>query len=79
MYTLEKLMLLLKRGGTVTFEQMAHELDTTPALVAELIGYLERAGRLKPMGADCGQVCAGCALARDCQRIDRRSIWQVVS
>ena len=33
----DQLMSMLKRGGTVTVDQMARELDTSPELVGQMI------------------------------------------
>jgi hypothetical protein len=73
---LEKLRSMLKRGGTVTVTEMAHELDTTPEVVAGMIDHLIRLGQLQPMNVSCDLVCNQCLVARDCQKPQRSRIWR---
>ena len=40
----DKLLALLKRGGTITIDQMARELDTTPEVVSGMIDHMTRHG-----------------------------------
>ncbi len=49
----DKLMAMLKRGGTVTIDQMARELDTSPEVVSGMIDHMTRAGLAAP---DVGQL-----------------------
>ena len=72
---IERLQLILKRGGAITLDQIARELDTTPEMIAQLIAYLERHGQLKSIGAGCAAACTGCYLARSCDRSDVLRIW----
>ena len=72
---LEKLMSKLKRGGTVTVDEMARELDTTPEVVAGMIDHLTRAGQLRPMNVSCDLACNQCLLVRDCQKPQRSRVW----
>ncbi len=73
----DKLMSMLQRGGTLTIDQMARELDTTPAMVNELIGHLARSGWLKQMGASCDAACSGCSLANDCRHLNQSRVWHI--
>ena len=75
---IDKLMSVLNRGGALTIDRMARELDTTPELVTQLIEYLERTGVLKKLDSDCNKVCSGCYLVGVCQPIGQSRIWQVV-
>lgn len=70
-------MSILKRGGAASIDQLAAELNTTPQMVTQLVEYLERAGRLKKIGVECGQPCHGCYLARECNLIEHGRIWQI--
>jgi hypothetical protein len=72
---LDKLMTRLKRGGTVTVAEMAHELDTTPEVVAGMIDQMTRTGQLHPMNVSCDLGCNQCLLVRDCQKPQRSRIW----
>jgi hypothetical protein len=71
----DKLLVLLKRGGTVTINQAARELDTTPEVVSGMIDHMTRAGWLRSMSASCDTRCSECLFARDCTRADNHRIW----
>ena len=71
----EKLLGLLKRGGTVTIDQAARELDTTPEMVSGMIDHLTRAGWLRSMSASCDTRCGECLFTRDCTRADNQRVW----
>jgi hypothetical protein len=71
----DKLLALLKRGGTVTIDQAARELDTTPEVVSGMIDHMTRAGWLRSMSASCDTRCGECVFARDCTRADNQRIW----
>ncbi|HEY4720312.1 MAG TPA: FeoC-like transcriptional regulator [Anaerolineae bacterium] len=73
----DKLESILKRGGSVTTNQIARELNTTPALVSEMIAHLSRAGLLKQMEASCISDCEQCKLFSDCNRSPQARVWQV--
>jgi len=71
----DKLLALLKRGGTMTIDQAARELDTTPEVVSGMIDHMTRAGWLRSMSASCDTRCGECVFARDCTRADSQRIW----
>jgi hypothetical protein len=73
---LEQLRMILKRGGTVTIDQMARELDTTPEVIAGMIDHLVRAGQLRPMNVGCGFACHQCLLVRDCHKPHPDRLWR---
>jgi hypothetical protein len=73
----DKLMTLLKRGGTVTVDEVARQLDTTPEVVAGMIDHMTRTGQLRPMNVSCDLVCNQCLLVRDCQKPNRSRVWLV--
>jgi hypothetical protein len=73
---LEKLRVMLKRGGTITVADMARELDTTPEVVAGMIDHMTRVGQLQPMQVSCDLGCNQCLLVRDCQKPQRSRVWR---
>ncbi|MFN8597471.1 MAG: FeoC-like transcriptional regulator [Anaerolineae bacterium] len=74
---LEKLTSILKRGGTVTVDQMARELDTSPQLVSQMLDHMTSAGWLRQLEASCASTCDECVFVRDCQRSTQGRVWQV--
>jgi hypothetical protein len=72
-----KLMSVLQRGGTVTINDVARELDTTPEVVAGMIDHLARAGQLRPMAVSCDLGCKQCLVVRDCQKPQRGHVWRM--
>ncbi len=71
----DRLLALLKRGGAVTIDQAARELDTTPEVVSGMIDHLTRAGWLRSLSPSCETRCGECLFARDCARADNQRIW----
>ena len=74
---LDRLMVLLKRGGSVTIDQAARELDTSPEMVSGMLDHLTRQGWLRSMSASCDSTCSACLFARDCPRADNNHIWLI--
>lgn len=74
---LEKLTAILKRGGTVTVDQMARELDTSPEMVGQMLDHMASAGWLRQLEASCASTCDQCVFARDCVRNTQSRVWQV--
>ncbi len=72
---LDQLMLILNRGGAITIDQIAREMNTTPEMITQLIEYLERNGLLQQLGGDCQITCDGCYLAQTCTGSQVRRIW----
>jgi hypothetical protein len=70
-----KLIALLKRGGTVTIDQMARELETSPEVVNGMIDHMTRQGWLRLMSASCDSACSECMFARDCMRVEKAWVW----
>ena len=71
----DELMTMLKRGGTVTIDQMARELDTSAEVVSGMIDHMTRQGWLRAMSASCDAACSACLFARDCVRVERGRTW----
>jgi predicted ArsR family transcriptional regulator len=76
---LDKLMALVRRGGTVTIDQMARELDTSPEVVSGMIDHMTRQGWLNAVSASCDSACSACLFARDCVRVDKGRTWRPAS
>lgn len=73
----DKLLVMLKHGGTRTVDDIARELDTTPEVIGGMIDHLARAGQLHLMLASCDLACNQCLLVRDCQKPQRGRVWQM--
>lgn len=73
----DKLMALLKRGGAVTIDQAARELDTSPEVVSGMIDHMTRQGWLRSMLTSCDTRCGECLFTRDCARADNQRIWLI--
>jgi hypothetical protein len=71
----DKLMSVLQRGGTVTINDVARDLDTTPEVVAGMIEHMTRTGQLRPMAVSCDLGCNQCLVVRDCQKPQRSRVW----
>lgn len=63
---LDKLLELLRAGGTRRVADLARELDTTPAMVEMMLEDLARLGYVEQAGAGCGGACAGCGALTRC-------------
>lgn len=85
---IERLLDLLRTGGVRQVADMAHELETTPALVEMMLEHLEQTGHLmRPDGGTGGQGCGGaevqgsqercaaCALAGSCAALGGGRVW----
>ena len=72
---LNKLLELLRSGGTHRVADLAHALETTPGLVEVMLEDLDRMGYLRQVGGQCGQSCAGCSLAGLCAAGEGGRVW----
>ncbi len=63
---IERLLELMRTGGTWRVDDLARTLDTTPGLVRVILEDLARRGYLKPLVNACDAKCSGCALAKNC-------------
>ena len=75
MTMLNRLLELLRAGGTHRVTELAHELDTTPALVEVMLEDLSRMGYLKQVGGACSEGCDGCSLASLCTAGTSGQVW----
>ncbi len=73
---LNRLLELLRMGGTHRVTELARELETTPQLVEAMLEDLARMGYLKRVGGECGGGCAACPLAGLCATgADNGRVW----
>ncbi len=63
---LNKLLELLRAGGTHQIADLARKLDTMPALVEVMLKDLARMGYLKRVSGECGGGCNSCSLSGMC-------------
>jgi len=75
---LDRLLELLRAGGTHRVLDLARELDTTPALVGVMLEDLGRMGYLQRVGGSCGGGCGGCSLAESCASDGSGQVWTLV-
>jgi hypothetical protein len=63
---LNRLLELLRAGGTHRVSDLARELDTTPELIEVMLEGLGRMGYLKRLGRECVEKCTSCPVAGLC-------------
>jgi DNA-binding Lrp family transcriptional regulator len=63
---LNRLLELLREGGTRRIRDLADELDTTPQLVEAMLEDLARMGYLRRVGTECLEECTTCPLSGMC-------------
>lgn len=73
---MERLLGILRQGGTQTMESLARQLGVTPGLVEAMLADLERRGYVAQAG-DCGEGCSGCDLAQGCSKQGGQKLWTV--
>jgi hypothetical protein len=72
---LDKLLALLRAGGTHRVNDLADILDTTPDLVDMMLEDLARMGYLKPVSGGCGDGCSSCPMSAMCTVGSGERIW----
>ena len=72
---LEKLLDLLKQGGSHRVVDLAKYLDTTLLLVDTMLEDLGRMGYIRPMEASCGASCDSCAMSGLCASGSSGRVW----
>jgi predicted ArsR family transcriptional regulator len=72
---LNRLLELLRSGGTRRVADLARDLDTTPELVEVMLEDLCRMGYLKRVGGACGGKCAACPMAGMCAVGGDEQLW----
>jgi hypothetical protein len=63
---LNRMLELLREGGTRRIRNLAVELDTTPDLVEAMLEDLARMGYVRPVGTACSEECTTCPLSGMC-------------
>jgi len=63
---LNRLLDLLRQGGTRRMSDLAHELDTTPELVETMLEDLARMGYVKQVASQCSEKCSTCPMSEMC-------------
>jgi Mn-dependent DtxR family transcriptional regulator len=71
---LERLLDILRAGGTHRVSDLARALDTTPELVEMMLADLARAGYVKPI-TTCAQTCTSCPVAESCISAQPGKAW----
>ena len=75
---LEDLLRYLTDDRVRTLGELAVKLDVDPALLAQMLRDLERAGYVRSVEAACTRACDGCAANQSCGiHLDGR-IWSVM-
>lgn len=72
---LNRLLDLLRSGGTHRVADLARELGTTPELVEMMLEDLCRMGYLKRTAGGCGGKCAACPVAGLCAVGGDEQLW----
>ncbi len=72
---LNRLLELLRVGGTHRVADLARELEITHELVEVMLEDLARMGYLKPVGETCAERCATCPLAGLCAAGEGGRVW----
>jgi hypothetical protein len=72
---LNRLLDLLRAGGTRRVADLARELDTTPKLVEMMLDDLCRMGHLKRIGGECSAACGECPMASVCAVGGDERLW----
>ncbi len=73
---LELLMDEIRNGGTLEIHQLARKLNTTPQLVALMIGHLHHYGVVKPYET-CTNGCSRCQLSSVCDHAKGSGLTQI--
>jgi hypothetical protein len=74
---LNRLLDLLRSGGTRCVADLARELGTTPELVEMMLEDLCRMGHLKQVAGECGGKCAACPVSGLCAVGGDERLWML--
>ena len=72
---LQRLLELLKEGGTHHIAGLANALGTTPELVRVMLQDLARMGELKKISGGCGDSCSSCPVSGQCAAGEPGQVW----
>lgn len=73
---LQRLLLELQESPTLSVEELAARLQTTPAMVELMLEHLARQGRIEAVKF-CETGCKGCPLGSLCRAEKRQRLWQL--
>lgn len=74
---LERLLELLRSGGTSRVADMADKLRTTPEMVEAMLDQLTQMGYLRVIESECTSSCGSCSLAELCTSGKSGRVWAV--
>ena len=72
---LNRILELLRSGGTHRIADLARELETTSELVEMMLEDLARMGYLKRVDSACAGTCQGCSMAGLCAAGAGGQMW----
>jgi predicted ArsR family transcriptional regulator len=72
---IDRLLAILRQGGTRTLADLARELETTPSMVEAMLEDLSRRGYLRAQESACPGQCKGCPMATTCTVGGTGRIW----
>lgn len=75
---LQQLIQTLQSAETLSTEQLARQLSTSPQMVLAMLEHLEALGYIMQVG-NCTETCAQCPLIGSCQtgKGKHAKVWQV--
>ena len=76
---LERLLRLVRKGGSFRVKDLARRLDVTPELVEMMLEDLTRMGYLRPVDGQCGDRCSVCPLKGTCAVAGDERVWALRS
>jgi hypothetical protein len=74
---LNKLVDLLRGGGSERVGDIARRLDTTPEMVEAMLQTLTQMGYLRELGDTCGDACDACPVSGMCSAESSGRIWSL--
>jgi hypothetical protein len=76
---LERLLNLIRSGGSWTTQTLAKRLDTSSELVEAMMEHLKRQGLVHDFEAPCTESCRQCAFGDTCQAAagSHPHLWRV--
>jgi len=72
---LERLLALLREGGTQRVTDLAATLDETPEMIIAMLEGLEDMGYLRQAGEGCDTTCTACPMACYCAANTGERAW----
>jgi hypothetical protein len=75
---LKRMLNKVSAGQVGSTAELAEAMDASPAMVAAMVGELERRGLLQRAG-DCGSACAGCPTEVACGPKVQGGAWMLTA